>query len=108
MPRRWGASNQRVSSSKFVWMVRQALKSRPNRLGIYAAATYLFIAALVYVLTAYTGKADSSGLEWLPFFMLAMPWPRIDARLLLPGMIINAGILYLLGTLLGKFRRSNV
>ena len=84
-------------------MVRQALKSRPNRLGIYVAATYLFIVALVYVLTAYTGKKDDTGLAWIPFFMLAMPWPKIDARLLLPGLIINAGILFLIGTLVEKF-----
>jgi hypothetical protein len=89
-------------------MMKCELKNRPNRLGIYAAATYLFIVALVYVLTAYTGKTDDTGLEWIPFVMLAMPWPKIDARLLLPGMIINAVILYLLGTLVGKFRRSKV
>ena len=89
-------------------MVRQALKIRPNRLGIYVAATYLFIVALVYVLTAYTGKKDDTGLAWIPFFMLAMPWPRIDARLLLPGLIINAGILFLIGTLVEKFWRSMV
>lgn len=84
------------------------MNNRPNRLGIYASATYLFILALIYVLTAYTGKTDDTGLEWIPFFMLGMPWVKVDARLLLPGMIINAGILYLLGTLVGKFRRSNV
>ena len=83
------------------------MKNRPNRLGIYAAATYLFIVVLVNLLTAYTGKPDGSGLEWIPFFMLAMPWPKIDARLLLPGLVINAGILYLIGMFVGKLRRSN-
>jgi hypothetical protein len=91
-----------------VGMVRQALKNRQDRLGVYAAAIYLFIALLVYVLTAYTGETDETGLSWIPFFMLAMPWPRIDGRLLLPGLIVNAGILYLVGTLVGKLRRSNV
>lgn len=81
---------------------------KPNRLGICFAVTYLVIAVAVYTITAVTTKPSNVGLDWIPFFMLAMPWSKIDARLLLPGLIINAGILYLLGTLLGKFRRSNV
>jgi len=71
------------------------LNNRPNRLGIYASATYLFIVALIYVLTAYTGKTDDTGLEWIPFFMLGMPWVKVDARLLLlSGFLISAFALW--------------
>ena len=84
------------------------VEESPESSRYYVAATYLFIVALVHVLTAYTDKKDDTGLAWIPFFMLAMPWPRIDARLLLPGLIINSVILFLIGTLVEKFWRSMV
>jgi hypothetical protein len=83
--------------------LKASLKGRSNRLGIYAAAVYLFIVAVVYILTAYTGTTDDSGLQWIPFFMLGLPWSRISAQFLFPGLIINAGILFLIGTLVEKY-----
>jgi len=87
--------------------LKAELKARPNRLGIYVAAGYVLIVAGVYAVTAYGGKPSGLGYEWIPFIELAMPWAWIDERLpsLIFGFIVNAGILYLLGTFFEKFRR---
>jgi uncharacterized membrane protein len=82
-------------------------KGHPNRFGIYVAAIYLLIVLGVYAITEYNTKPDNVGYDWIPFELLALPWPAISVRLLIPGFILNAGILYLLGTLLEKLWRRH-
>jgi hypothetical protein len=86
-------------------LVEATLKARPNRVGIYAAVSYAFIVVLVYSYTSFTTKPDNVGLDWIPFVMLAMPWYAINSQFLFPGLIVNAGILFFLGTLVEKVRR---
>ena len=79
---------------------KQALRS-----GIYAAAFYVVIVVAVFALIAANTKPDNVGLDWIPFVMLAMPWYRLNPQLLIPGLIANAVILFLLGTLLDWLMR---
>jgi hypothetical protein len=76
------------------------LNDRVNPGGFYLAATYMLIVVVVLALTAATTKPSNVGLDWIPFVLLSMPWYALDARLLLPGLVVNAGLMYLLGTLL--------
>ena len=80
-----------------------ARKSRFSWLGISLAAVYVLIVVAVYVLTAASPPDD--GLEWLPFVYLSMPWYAVGSWLLFPGFILNAGLLFLLGTLIQKLWR---
>jgi hypothetical protein len=68
-------------------------------------SSYAFIVVLVYSYTSFTTKPDNVGLDWIPFVMLAMPWYAINPQFLFPGLIVNAGILFFLGTLVEKVRR---
>lgn len=89
------------------------LKDRPNLLGIYIAGTYAVLVVAVYTITAFAsipslgGKPTEFGYEWIPFLYLAMPWALMHERLpfLIFGFIVNAGALYMLGTLFEKVRR---
>ena len=81
-----------------------APKPRHNRFGIYAAASYAFAVLGVFAYTSCNTKREYLGYDWIPLFMLSMPWSAIGAPLAL-GFILNAGFLYLLGALLGKLRR---
>lgn len=69
-----------------------------NRLGIGLAAGYIVLAVAVYMLTV--SQPPDDGLEWLPFFGLAMPWSALNQSLLIPGIIVNAVLLYLCGFLI--------
>lgn len=82
-------------------------KRRPYRLGIYLVVLFVFLAVAVYAAIALSSHGDD-GLEWIPFVLLAMPWLRMGQaqEFLFPGLIANAVILYLLGTLLEKVWRS--
>lgn len=89
--------------------VESAPKRRLNRLGIYAAGSYLSIIVVVYAVGIST---PDQGYGWVTFFLLGMPWSLIVAAVHLdpflfplPCLMLNAGILYLLGTLFGKHRR---
>jgi hypothetical protein len=70
----------------------------PHRLGIGFAAGYLLLAAAVYALIASHPPDD--GLEWLPLVWLAMPWFKLGQAMLIPGILLNAAILYLCGVLI--------
>ena len=76
------------------------LTDRGNLGGFYLAATYVLIVVFVFALTASTTKPSNVGLDWIPFVLLSMPWYALDVRLLVPGLIVNTGLMYLLGTLL--------
>ncbi|MDQ2842399.1 MAG: hypothetical protein M3Y72_15410 [Acidobacteriota bacterium] len=60
---------------------------------------YIFVVGVVFAFTAYNTKPDNVGYDWIPFVLLSMPWYGIEARLLLPGLVVNAGLMYLLGAL---------
>ena len=68
--------------------------------GFCGAATYALIVTIVFTLTAFTTKPSNVGYDWIPFILLSMPWYAINASLLLPGLIVNAALMYLLGTAL--------
>ena len=81
------------------------MANRINPGGFCVAAAYVLIVVAVLVLTALTTKVSDVGLDWIPFVLLAMPWYAFHNQLLLPGLIANAGLLYLLGTVLERFSR---
>ena len=76
------------------------LNDHVNPGGFYLAAIYVLTVVVVFALTASTTKPSNVGLDWIPFVLLSMPWYALDVRLLLPGLIVNTGLMYLLGTLL--------
>ena len=75
------------------------LNDHVNPGGFSVAATYVLIVVVVFALTASTTKPSNVGLDWIPFVLLSMPWYALDVRLLVPGLIVNTGLMYLLGTL---------
>ena len=81
------------------------MNDRVNPGGFCVAATYVLIVVVVFALTASTTKPSNVALDWIPFVLLSMPWYALDVRLLVPGLIVNVGLMYLLGTLLHTLRR---
>jgi hypothetical protein len=75
------------------------LKRQLDRVGVYCAGSYCAITLLVFVFTAVTTRPENVGYDWIPFVSLAMPWYRISPRLLLVGLVLNAGCFYLLGVI---------
>jgi hypothetical protein len=80
------------------------LKGRPNRLGIYLAALYLLLVAIAFAFGALNNNPDNLGYN-VPVFVLCVPWSLIRAHIFLPGWLLNATIIYLLGTLSDSLRR---
>jgi hypothetical protein len=58
----------------------------------------------VFAYTSYTTKPDYVGYDWIPFILLTWPWSSIGAKPLL-GLLLNAAILYIVGTVLERLRR---
>jgi hypothetical protein len=83
--------------------LKATLRNRFNSGGFCVAATYVLIVVVVFAFTASTTKPSNVGYDWIPFILLSMPWYGLDARLLLPGLVANTGLMYLLGTLLQTF-----
>jgi hypothetical protein len=79
-------------------------KPRQNRFGVYAASSYTFVFVCVLAYTCYNTKPEHIGYDWIPVLLLTMPWSRLGAPPLL-GLILNAGLLYLLSALFEKLRR---
>jgi hypothetical protein len=50
--------------------------------------------------TWYFTKPEYVGYDWIPVYFATMPWSRLRMSLLL-GAIINAAVLYALGSFLG-------
>ena len=70
----------------------------PQRWGIILAAAFILLATAVYAVIASQPADD--GLEWIPLVLLAMPWFKLGQNFLIPGILINATLLYLCGILL--------
>jgi hypothetical protein len=79
--------------------LKTTLRDCVNPGGLCVSATYILVVVFVFALTGLTTKPSNVGLDWIPFFVLAMPWSFLSQRLLLPGLILNAGLMYLLGAL---------
>jgi hypothetical protein len=84
--------------------LKAALRNHVDPGGFCVAATYVLVVVFVFALTALTTKPSNVGLDWIPFVMLASPWYFLNPQLLLPGLILNVGLMYLVGTLLHTFR----
>ena len=82
---------------------KATLTSHINPGGFCLAAIYVIAVVVVYATIAYTTKPGSVGYDWIPFVLLAMPWYGLYPPFLLPGIFINIGLMYLLGTLLHMF-----
>jgi hypothetical protein len=83
--------------------LKPVLRNHVNPGGFCVAATYVLVVVVVFAVSAYTTKPGNVGYDWIPFVLLAMPWYRLHTQLLLPGLIVNASLMYLLGTLLHTF-----
>jgi hypothetical protein len=72
------------------------------RLGTGFAVLYLVLVVVLFALIAIESKPSDVGLEWMPLFWLALPWSRMSVPMgtagLIPGFLINAAILWILGT----------
>ena len=80
--------------------LRTTFSNRISLGGFCVAATYALIVIVVFGFTEMITKPSNVGYDWIPFILLSMPWYAINARLLLPGLLANAGLMYLLGTAL--------
>ena len=86
-----------------------APKARRTRLGIWLAAVYIALVAAALDL-ATIGKPDEFGFRWIPFVELSMPWFAFLEHFFtpdyllpaIPGFVLNAGILFFAGRLIGK------
>ena len=76
----------------------------PNRVGFYCAGSYLLIVVSVFAYTTYHTKPENVGYDWIPFYLLSLPWTSIipGARQnFMIGFFLNGVFFYLLGWLLG-------
>jgi hypothetical protein len=71
-----------------------------RRLGLLLAGIYLALAAGLFLFTELTTKPGNVGLDWIPFMLLAWPWSFMSPNMLIPGVLINAGLLWLIVTLI--------
>ena len=89
--------------------MRDVPEFRYSRLALYAAASYIVLVVGVFAWTSAVTRPEYLGYEWFPLMMLAMPWTNNLG--IVPGFIVNAGIIYLLGALaselVARFRRRS-
>jgi hypothetical protein len=79
--------------------LKTKLRALRDSAGFYFAAAYILIVIIVFVFTASTTTLWKAGYDWIPFILLTMPWCRFGAWFVLPGVIMNASLTYLMGTL---------
>ncbi|HZD51055.1 MAG TPA: hypothetical protein VE178_20110 [Silvibacterium sp.] len=92
-----------VLNAGILFVAGRLIGRRLSVVGAWLASIYLALVIAIYVLSA--ARPYNVGLDWT-FVMLAMPWYRVSDLLLITGFILNAGILYLVGALIEKQRRS--
>lgn len=79
--------------------------------GFALAACYFALVVAVFTLTAATTKPSNVGLDWIPFYLLTMPWslwihidPRVPWALVvtsiawLAGIVVNTAAIYIIGS----------
>jgi hypothetical protein len=79
-------------------VVHATRRRRFPRLGAWFAVVYLALVLAVFAVTAIETQPSNVGLDWIPFWWLALPWSKMSPRLLFPGFLINAALLWILGT----------
>jgi hypothetical protein len=80
-------------------------KRRWSPVGIWLAGIYSVILIAALFIPVVAVKPDSVDLRWLTFLTLAKPWNSFNPYLLLPGLILNAALLYLIGMVIEKLWR---
>jgi hypothetical protein len=98
-----GAILQRISRVVGKWETN--LRNYISTTGCCLVATYIVIVVVLHAVIAATTNPSNMGMHWIPVGILAMPWPALDRRLLLPGFVANAALLYLLGAIFDKISR---
>ncbi len=86
-----------------LFVAGKSIDKRPSAVGAWLAAIYLALVIAVHVLS--NANPYNIGLA-STVVMLAMPWYRLSDLLLIIGVILNAGIVYLIGMLVEKLWRS--
>lgn len=91
------------------------LWDRVNRTGFGLAAGYVVLVVAVFALTAATTSPSNVGLDWIPFYLLTMPWSLLFGRIenpdvpwtlsaawiaLLAGIVVNTAAIYIIGGLM--------
>ena len=88
-------------------------------MGFGFAAGYVVLVVAVFALTAATTTPSNVGLDWLPFYLLTMPWsPLIDPDVpwaqpvaliaFLAGMVVNTAAIYIIGSQVQALGRSGI
>ena len=80
--------------------LKDTFSKHVNRGGLRLAAIYILVVGVVFAVTAFNTEPSNLGYDWIPFTLLSMPWYRMGDRFLLPGLVANTGLMYLLGSLL--------
>ena len=74
---------------------RKTKASRPFAfIGFSLGLTYLLLVVVVYAYTAVTTDVYKAGYDWIPFILLTLPWCRWGIWFVVPGVLINALLLY--------------
>jgi hypothetical protein len=76
-----------------------------NRGGFCVAGIYSPRVVFVFASTASTPKADNVGYGWIPSILLSIPWYGMNPLFLFPLLIVNGGLMYLLGALFDTLLR---
>jgi hypothetical protein len=89
------------------------LWDRVNPTGFGLATGYVVLVVAVFALTAATTSPSNVGLDWIPFYLLTMPWSgwihfdpdapwyRIVTLIaFLAGIVVNTAAIYIIGSLM--------
>ena len=91
------------------------LWDRVSAPGFALAACYFLLVVAVFALTAATTSPSNVGLDWIPFYLLTMPWSLLFERIENPdvpwtlivawiawlaGIVVNTAAIYLMGSLM--------
>ncbi len=91
------------------------LWDRVSAPGFALAAGYAVLVIAVFALTAATTSPSNVGLDWIPFYLITMPWSLLFERIEKPdvtwtlvvagiawlaGIVINTAAIYMIGSLM--------